>query len=118
MTASRRRRPIASITIFESFKSDTISLSIDQASLPASARQRFFPNRALKWVITNAGGSRRIFEDEVRSKLETYPRRARWDPKDDTFVDRRMRYDVCELTSRVPTNDVAAAKRRLAQPFY
>src|SRR5260221_14692687 len=35
MTASRRRRPIASITIFESFKLDTISLSIDQASLPA-----------------------------------------------------------------------------------
>lgn len=68
--------------------------------------------------LRELGGSRRIFEDEVRSKLETYSRRARLDPKDDTFVDRRMRYDVCELTSRVSTNDVAGAKRRLAQPFY
>jgi hypothetical protein len=68
--------------------------------------------------LRELGGSRRIFEDEVRSKLETYSRRARLDPKDDTFSDRKMRYDVCELTSRVPTNDVAAAKRRLAKPFF
>jgi helicase-like protein len=68
--------------------------------------------------LRELGGSRRIFEDEVRSKLETYFRRARLDPKDDTFVARRMRYDVCELTSRVSTNDVANVKRRLTQPFH
>jgi hypothetical protein len=68
--------------------------------------------------LRELGGSRRIFEDEVRSKLETYSRRARLDPKDETFSDRKMRYDVCELTSRVPTNEVAVAKRRLAKPFY
>ncbi len=67
--------------------------------------------------LRELGGSRRIVEDEVKSRLEAYGRRRRREPEDRLFSDRRISYDVLELTSRVPTAEVAGAKRRLALPF-
>ncbi|HEU4711938.1 MAG TPA: DISARM system helicase DrmA [Pyrinomonadaceae bacterium] len=67
--------------------------------------------------LRELGGSRRIIEDEVRNRLSEYSQRQRLDPADALFTKRNISYDVLELTSRVPTNDVAAAKRRLAAPF-
>lgn len=67
--------------------------------------------------LRELGGSRRIIEDEVRTRLEEYGRRRRRDPRDELFAKRTIDYEVLELTSRVSTNDVAAAKRRLALRF-
>ena len=68
--------------------------------------------------LRELGGSRRIIEDEVRTRLAQYGRRRRREPTDSLFSDRSISYDVLELTSRVSTNDVAAAKRRLALRFH
>lgn len=68
--------------------------------------------------LRELGGSRRIVEDEVRTRLQQYSRRKRRDPVDTVFSDRNISYEVLELTSRVQTCDVATAKRRLAQPFH
>ena len=68
--------------------------------------------------LRELGGSRRIVEDEVRTRLQQYSRRKRRDPVDTLFSDRNISYEVLELTSRVQTSDVATAKRRLAQPFH
>ncbi len=67
--------------------------------------------------LRELGGSRRIVEDEVRTRLAEYSRRRRLEPTDTLFTSRDIAYDLLELTSRVPTNDVAEAKRRLALPF-
>jgi hypothetical protein len=67
--------------------------------------------------LRELGGSRRIVEDEVRTRLSEYGRRRRREPEDRLFRDRAISYEVLELTSRVSTNDVAAAKRRLAETF-
>jgi hypothetical protein len=67
--------------------------------------------------LRELGGSRRIVEDEVRTRLAQYNRRRRLEPEDHTFADRKIGYEVLELTSRIPTNEVASAKRRLALPF-
>ena len=67
--------------------------------------------------LRELGGSRRIIEDELRSRLAEYAQRRRVEPLDRLFSSRTIGYDVLELTSRVPTNDVATAKRRLALPF-
>jgi hypothetical protein len=67
--------------------------------------------------LRELGGSRRIVEDEVRGRLEQYQRRKRREPEDKLFSRRSISYEPLELTSRVPTNAVAQAKRRLAQPF-
>src|SRR4029077_3897342 len=37
--------------------------------------------------------------------------------KEGSFADRKIAYEVVELTSRVSTNDVAKAKQKLALPF-
>jgi hypothetical protein len=67
--------------------------------------------------LRELGGSRRIVEDEVRTRVAQYSRRRRVEPEDRLFSDRSIGYEVLELTSRVSTGDVAAAKRRLALPF-
>ena len=64
--------------------------------------------------LRELGGSRRIIEDEVRTRLAEYGRRRRREPEDRLFLDRLISYEVVELTSRVSTNNVATAKRRLA----
>ena len=67
--------------------------------------------------LRELGGSRRIVEDEIRARLVQYSRRRRLEPADNLFSDRTIAYEVLELTSRVSTADVAAAKRRLGLPF-
>ena len=68
--------------------------------------------------LRELGGSRRIIEDEVCTRLTGYARRKRVGEKRGLFDDRRIAYEVLELTSRVSTNKVADAKRKLARPFY
>ncbi len=67
--------------------------------------------------LRELGGSRRIVEDEVRTRLTEYGRRQRREPRDELFRSRQIGYEVLELTSRVSTDKVAEAKRRLALPF-
>lgn len=67
--------------------------------------------------LRELGGSRRIVEDEVLSRIQDYSKRSRVDPKDNTFASRSIKYEPVELTSRVSTNEVAEAKRKLALPF-
>lgn len=64
--------------------------------------------------LRELGGSRRIIEDEVRSRLEKYSSRMRVGETEGSFTDRKIEYDPVELTSRVDTARVADAKRRLA----
>lgn len=68
--------------------------------------------------LRELGGSRRIVEDEVTTRLSEYGRRRRLEPADRIFKDRKIAYEVLELTSRVPTDRVADAKRRLSLPFF
>jgi Helicase conserved C-terminal domain len=67
--------------------------------------------------LRELGGSRRIMEDEVRTRLLHYNLRRRYEPDDALFSARKIDYDVLELTSRVSTSDVAHAKQRLALNF-
>jgi hypothetical protein len=65
--------------------------------------------------LRELGGSRRIIEDEVRTRLVDYGlRRRRIGESDGLFADRPRLTEPHELTSRVSTNDVADTKRRLA----
>ena len=66
--------------------------------------------------LRELGGSRRIVEDEVTSQLRRYKSRKRRDPVDTLFSKREIG-EPLELTSRVSTNQVSEAKRRLAQTF-
>lgn len=69
--------------------------------------------------LRELGGSRRIIEDEVRTRLAEYGRRRRLEPEDKLFVNRDLfRKEVLELTSRESTDRVAEAKRRLALDFH
>ncbi len=66
--------------------------------------------------LRELGGSRRIVEDEVTSQLRRYAGRRRRDPVDALFSKREIG-EPLELTSRVSTNQVSEAKRRLTQTF-
>ncbi len=68
--------------------------------------------------LRELGGSRRIVEDEVRSRLVDYGRRrCRNDMEQSLFANRKKFAEPRELTSRVSTNEVADTKRRLALTF-
>jgi hypothetical protein len=67
--------------------------------------------------LRELGGSRRIIEDEVNSRLNNYGDRARYHETDSPFVSRKIDEEPEELTSRVSTDKVANTKRRLALPF-
>jgi len=67
--------------------------------------------------LRELGGSRRIVEDEVLSRLEHYAGRKRLEPADTLFASRSMQRMIPELTSRVSTGEVAATKARLQKPF-
>jgi hypothetical protein len=65
--------------------------------------------------LRELGGSRRIVEDEVKTRLVDYAfRRRRVGETTSLFVDRPRLTEPRELTSRVNTSDVADTKRRLA----
>lgn len=67
--------------------------------------------------LRELGGARRVIEDEVGSRLRGYANRKRIGETDGLFVNRTIAYDVVELTSRVSTDKVSDAKRRLSLPF-
>lgn len=68
-------------------------------------------------ALRELGGARRIVEDEVRDRAGRYgSSRRRVDPPGPVFADRRIG-EPLELTSRVSTDAVAAAKARLERPF-
>lgn len=68
-------------------------------------------------ALRELGGARRIVEDEVATRVANYgTERRRSDPKDSPFGDRTLSEPI-ELTSRVSTDQVAAAKGRLETLF-
>ena len=64
--------------------------------------------------LRELGGSRRIIEDEVTSRLKSYGSRRRVGESKGLFADREIKQEVLELTSRESTDKVANSKRRLA----
>lgn len=68
--------------------------------------------------LRELGGSRRIVEDEVSSRLKKYSDRLREGELVGPFASRKIDDVPEELTSRVSTNKVANTKRRLALPFH
>lgn len=67
--------------------------------------------------LRELGGSRRIVEDEVRSRLRGYGRRLRFGETRGPFDDRTISFEPLELTSRESTAKVAESKRRLGLAF-
>lgn len=67
--------------------------------------------------LRELGGARRLIEDEVRTQLTARGIRKRLGESEGLFRDRTIAYEVVELTSRVSTDKVSEAKRRLEQPF-
>jgi len=67
--------------------------------------------------LRELGGSRRIVEDEVSTRLSGYASRKRIGETEGLFAERKIAYEVVELTSRVSTDKVAEAKQRLALRF-
>ena len=68
--------------------------------------------------LRELGGSRRIVEDEVRARLTSYGSRRRFGETQGSFANRKIDDVPYELTSRVPTNEVAETKRKLALRFH
>lgn len=68
--------------------------------------------------LRELGGSRRIVEDEVKASLANYGKRQRDNEPVSLFADRTIADEPVELTSRVSTSEVAAAKGRMAQTFH
>lgn len=67
--------------------------------------------------LRELGGARRLIEDEVRTQLTGRGARKRVGETEGLYKDRTIAYEPVELTSRVSTNKVSEAKRRLDQPF-
>ena len=68
--------------------------------------------------LRELGGARRILEEEVRNTLKSYGERRRVGEQKRLFRDRRTFSEVVELTSRVSTDKVAEARRRLGVGFH
>jgi hypothetical protein len=68
--------------------------------------------------LRELGGARRILEEEVQNTVKSYGSRKRVNETVGSFADRPRFSDVLELTSRVATNQVAEARRRLEAPFH
>jgi hypothetical protein len=69
-------------------------------------------------ALRELGGARRILEEEVQNTLKGYGARKRIGEETGLFQDRKTFSEVLELTSRVSTDKVAEARRRLEAPFY
>ena len=67
--------------------------------------------------LRELGGARRILEEEVQNTLKAYGGRRRIGEERGLFADRKTFSEVLELTSRVSTDKVAEARRRLEAPF-
>ncbi|MFH7241792.1 MAG: DISARM system helicase DrmA [Spirulina sp.] len=68
-------------------------------------------------ALRELGGSRRIVEDEVVSRLRNYQDRKRVNEEVSFFSKRKIADSPEELTSRVDTNKIAETKRKLSLPF-
>lgn len=68
--------------------------------------------------LRELGGARRILEEEVQSTIKGYGGRLRIGEKRGPFQDRMNFSEVVELTSRVSTDKVADARRRLECGFH
>ena len=68
--------------------------------------------------LRELGGCRRILEEQIQNTLKGYGRRKRVGEKTSLFCDRKTFSEVVELTSRVSTDKVAEARRRLDQGFH
>jgi hypothetical protein len=68
--------------------------------------------------LRELGGARRILEEEVQNTIKGYGARKRVGETRGLFRDRQFSSEVMELTSRVSTDRVAEARRRLEAPFY
>jgi superfamily II DNA or RNA helicase len=69
-------------------------------------------------ALRELGSARRILEEEVQNTLKGYGARKRIGESTGLFQDRKTFSEVVELTSRVPTNKVAEARRRLESPYH
>jgi hypothetical protein len=69
-------------------------------------------------ALRELGGARRILEEEVQNTLKGYGARKRIGEPTGLFQDRKTFSEVLELTSRVSTDKVAEARRRLESPFF
>ena len=68
--------------------------------------------------LKELGGARRILEEEVQNTVKQYGERRRVGERRGLFQDRRSFSSVVELTSRVSTDKVAEARRRLDAAFH
>lgn len=68
--------------------------------------------------LRELGGARRILEEEVQNTLKSYGSRKRIGEPRGPFQDRKTFSEVLELTSRVSTDKVAEARRRLECRFH
>lgn len=68
--------------------------------------------------LRELGGSRRIVEDEVRSKITTYSSQKRVTEAVGWFVDRTIADEPIELTSRISISEIAESKGRLEKAFH
>ena len=68
-------------------------------------------------ALRELGSARRIVEDEISARLQTYATRKRLDETTGLFDNRQIAIEPVELTSRVGTAAVADAKRKLALGF-
>jgi hypothetical protein len=102
-----------------------VLLAAAQRAYRRHPRNADFPNPADSYMTLvgsfnsqrELGGSRRLVEDEVRSRLVTYAVRTRAGESEGLFANRSIDYEPVELTSRVSTAEVSEAKRRLSLPF-
>jgi len=67
--------------------------------------------------LRELGGARRILEEEVQNTIKGYRERRRVGETEGLFHDRSSFSEVVELTSRVSTDKVAEARRRLGCAF-
>jgi len=68
--------------------------------------------------LRELGGARRLIEDEVRTQLSARGMRKPSTEYEGLFSSRVIDYEPVELTSRVSTNKVSEAKRRLERSFH
>lgn len=67
--------------------------------------------------LRELGGARRLIEDEVRTQLMGRGSRRRVGESEGLFKNRKITYEPVELTSRVSTDKVSDAKRKLDKKF-
>ncbi len=84
------------------------------AKIPGNPADPYMTLLAYFNSLRELGGSRRIVEDEITARLRIYWKRHRRSPTERRFVSRIIRRSPVELTSRVSTDEVAAARRKLA----